>query len=692
MALPTNAESTDTTGTPSKAPKKPSEDTRAITSISQALSVCEQLITDSDQLVRRAAKITAKLNGERPRSGRADANKGKSHKSNVLTGALSTTCSKIPPRFYMPIKTARYLVAGTLDASVDGSVHKSEFFRENVTKTIRRWKKFNFYVQALANEVGIYGYGFPSFFNEYEWRPRMIRQDKGFVPIGTELLDTDTPFYCVKWEYRPDELLRLLEKAEAKGKKTWQVENVRTAVKAALPKSKDSGEASSRESEDLVRQASLGASYSKGAKKIETFHLFAKESSGKISHYILLSKSSNTDNASKGEDSRLLYQKLDRFEAMDEVMAAVVFQFGNGTVHGSLGAGQILYDMSVQVELTRNESFDNLKLSNKLKLQVSDGKDINTVKAMVMDEKVIVSGASFAGSTAAMPVNVEGFIALDRQMTGLMEEKVGAFLPPAIVPGASPTATQISVQAAREDEIRSFILDNWLTQFAQSMHMMVRRLCNPASPDKDAQALIKLLRTKLSTEEIEELVESSGMMNIMEFTEVISQRRAQFAASVRGNPMYDQAEVERVIAESAVGSELASVLLPKGQDQTLVAEAQRQQFMENAVLLDGQVVPVVPRDNDYIHMEAMKNFITAMIKSRNVKTAQAAYEHYKAHYDQWIAKKAEPKNKKNDEKKLMRSWELAIQELGEQEQRQQELVGMEGGQPPTEVPPEELAV
>jgi hypothetical protein len=697
MATKSTEESSDTSGAKLEVKKDLTSETRAISSVNQGISVCRKLIEDAKTLIDNAAVTTAHINGKRPRNIRDDANKAKSHKSNVNTGALATVCSKIPPRFYMPIKTSKYLVAGALSASIEGAISKTEFFREKVTKRIRRWKKWHFFMQGLSTEVGLNGYAFPCFFDEYDWKPKLIRQDKGFIPIGTELLDSDVPFFAVKWNYRPDELLSLARAAADKGKTTWKKGAIRKAVEDAAPLDKHTGPGNSRTQEDLIRQASTASSFVKGAKQIPTFHLFAKESTGKISHTIYLDTGSGDTGHDDDNDSRLLYEKLDRFSCMDDITSAMVFQFGNGTIHGSLGAGHILFDMSIQVELTRNESFDNLKMSNKLKLQVADGKDINMVKATVLDEKVIVSGATYAGANAALPVSVEGFISLDQQMTRLMEEKVGAFLPPAVIPGTSPTATQINVQTAREEEIRNAMLDNWLTQIAQLTYMMAKRLCNPKSHHEEAVALLKELKDRLSDEEIKELVEDCALQNILEFTEIVSQRRAQFAITVRGNQYYDQAEVERLICESAVGTLLTQSLMPAKQDQSVVDQAKRQQLLENSALVDKQDVPVVGIDNDYVHMETMKQPLVLAIQSGSVEVAQLGLKHYQAHYDQWIKKKGEPKDQKNAEKKFIRSLELALESAQKKAQQQAQLQQMQTGQPagpvdPTQMPPEAPAL
>lgn len=694
MATASTEDSNDTTGTKPKVEKNLTSQTRAISSVSQALSICDQMMDDAEKIIKNAARVTKKLNGGRPRNDRSDANKAKAHKSNVSTGALSNTCSKIPPRFYMPIKSARYLVAGSLASDVDGAASKTEYFREIITAAIRRWRKWPFFIEGLSTEASLYGYVFPTFFDEYDWRPKLIRQDKGFVPVGTEILDTDLPFFCVSFPYRPDELLALARGSSGKKGGPWFRDNVAKAVENALPPEKRTDDSNARTFEDLVRQASTGASYAKGSKTIETYHLFAKELSGKVSHYILLDNRSGKSLAreDEDEDTRLLYKKLDQFETMEEVTLSMVFQFGNGTIHGSLGAGHILYDMSVQVELARNESFDNLKQANKIKLQVPDGKDINAVKATVLDEKIIVSGAQFAGANASIPVTVDDAVALDQQMTRLMDEKVGAFLPPAPIPGTSPTATQVNVQTAREEEIRNSMLDRWLTQFALLTYMMAKRLCNTKSQHKEAKDVLAKLKKRLSSEEIEQLVESCALQNVLEFTEIITQRRAQFAQSVRGNPYYDQSQVERMICEAAVGTELARQLMPPKQDQAVLAEAARQQMFENSAIKDQMDVPVTPTDNDYVHMETMKQPLVLMIQQGNVEVAQLGLKHYQAHYDQWVAKKAEPKDQRNPEKKFIRSLEVAIESAQKKRAAQQQaLTVMNGGATPPGAAPQAQA-
>jgi hypothetical protein len=682
--------------TPDVSEKSLKAEDRVVNSTSQAYQVANTIIYDSREIVRKAAKITAKINGAPPRSRRELKDQAKAWQSNVSTGALATTIAKIPPRLWQPIKTARYLVANSLPEGTPNGNHKTEYFRRIVTQAIRSWKKWPFTVQTLANEVSRYGFAFPTFFDKYDWRPNVLRMDRGFVPAGAEIMDDALGFFVVKWDYKPGDLLSILKKSEDAGLSDWDRDNTVAAINNATTPDRTTFLENSRSYEDMIRQGTAWLSFTKGVRVVQTVHLFVQENDGKVSYYILLdnenggadgvgvrgSSPSSEENSGNG----LLYSKLDAFDSIHDVTIPIAFEFGNGTIHGSQGAGHILYDMSVQLELSRNESFDNLKMSNRLKLQVPDAKDVNQVKTIVQDTQIIVSGAQFAGVQAALPTNVEGYISLDQQMSRLMEEKVGAFLPSYTAQNNDKTATQAQIDAAKEQEIRDAILDNWLTQFAMVTHAMMRRLTDKESEDDTAKDVREKLLEVLDDDEIEELRDSPPNQSIIEFTGLIGDRKAAFAQSVRGNPYYDQFQVEQLIAEQAVGQEVASVILPPGEDENKVAEATRQQIIELTSLSQGAPIPVVKTDSHYVHMNTMKPWMSATLQQATqgdmskIQGLTAALQHYDQHYNLGVEQKVIPKDAINEEKGLIAQWGKALESLQQRQQAEQKMAAIQAGQ------------
>jgi hypothetical protein len=684
MALETESYSldvlSDSTGSSPEVSVNLKVKNRVINSVNQAFSVCETLRNDWKDGITKAARITAKINGERPYSQKKLENAGKGWKTNISTGFLATECSKVTPRFYMPIKTAKYLTASSLPPGYPDGEAKTEFFRQAITEVIRTWPKFNFFIRGLAREVGVFGFGFCWFPDEFDWRPTLVRMDKGFVPQGTEVMETEPAFFMAKFDYKPSELLELLKDSVDNGRSEWNKDNVVAALNNALPPPTESTIYEARSYEELIRQSVWQYTYTKGNKLIETWHLFAREADGRVSHYILLSgnQSGNPNYnykavaGSSKVDSRLLYENLDQFDSMTDVVNTLVFDYGDGTVHGSWGAGQILYDLAAQVEKVRCDSIDNMRTSNKIKAQVPEAKNVNDVKLSVDDTMVIVSGAQFAGNMASMPQDINGYEVLDQKLTRIAQEKIGAFVPPIPLTPSDIKAAQVNAQVLKERELQEALLENWLIQFAVVVKTITKRLCKKGSPDDTAKGLVKILKERLTDEEIKILSEQFPVQSVADFTEYSAQKRGMFAQSVMGNPLFRQSVAARIMAEGAGDVRFVEeIVKPEGDEQDSLAAMQKQQ-LENAAMAIGQNVPVLENDNDWVHMETMKPGLMKTLEAGNVQLAQIGLQHYAAHYAQGVAKKGIPKDKINEEKSLIAAIEKQIAAIQESEQIKQQ--------------------
>lgn len=672
-----NSVLTDSTGNAPEVSKDLEVKNRTISSTDQAFQVCETMVNDWKKGILNAARITSKINGERPYNQKGLEKAGKGWKTNISTGFLATECAKVTPRLFMPIKTAKYLTAAELPAEYPEGAAKTLHFRQTITDAIRGWMKFNYYIRGMAKEVGTYGFGFNFFPDPYEWRPILLRMDKGFVPQGTEVME-EPQFFLAKWDYKPHELLKLAKDNFDAGGSEWFKDNVIRAIESAAPKPVDATYPEARSYEDLMRQATWSYTYAKGAKVIPTWHLFAKETSGRVSHYVLLADSgpapTNAKQMTPDTNGRLLYENLDQYESMNDVVNTVVFEYGDGTVHGAWGVGQLLYDLAAQVEKIRCDSMDNLRLTNKIKANVPDAKNVNDVKLVVNDQMVIVSGAQFAGNTAAMGAEVEGYELLDQKLTQIAQQKIGAFVPPIPLQPSDIKAAQINAAMVKERELQEALLENWLIQWALVARTISRRLCDPNSPDSVAQQVRQELLRKLTEEEIQTLAAQLPVKSVMDFTEYKAQTRAAFASTVMNNPLFNQLVAARTMAEGVGDERFVLEIVNKDGDQSATAAASRQQKLENAAMAIGQPVEVLPNDNDWVHMQTLKPNLQQILTSPqpNVDMAQIGLNHYMAHYAQGVAKKVIPDEAINSEKSWIASAEKTIAKLRSQQQLQQQ--------------------
>jgi hypothetical protein len=641
---------------------------RTITSVDQAVGVIEGLEFGAQKLVKNAGRITSLKQGRKPYDSKKLEKQGKGYKLNISPGTFSTTLRRVAPRLYMPLLQASTLTAAELPAGTINAEEKQNHYREVVTRAIRSWPRWQTFVRLLAQEVVDYGFAFAAFTDPFEWQPHLCRMDRGFVPAGTEIMDLSPSFFAMKWDYQPDQLIGIVKDAEDAGVAGWDKEAVAKAVQASAPSTAPQRDPVGwRKWEELVREQVWSYGTSKNYRVIETTHLFALEASGKVSHYIL--------NVREDHAANLLYEKHDAFEKMSDAVIPVTFNSTDGTIHGSWGAGHLLYDLGGLSEKIFCDMVDNLRNANKQRLQVNDPKDINDVKQVVNDTEVIVSGAQFANNMGGVQQNVEAYIKLRDIVQQTMDSKVGAYVPPIPTQSSDVKAAQVNAAMQQEKEVSDDSIEFFLSQIAFITHAMSRRLTDPSSPNDEAKEVLKRLREKLTDDEINTLRQQPVIRSVAEFTPMAAQARAQFAAQFLGNQLYKQTELARLTAEGVPfgGTRLASlVVIPDG-DQTQQTVATRDQITENTTMMFGVEVPVAITDNHWVHMQALKQPLIEGVNAKQFGPAQVALKHYAQHWATGVAQKVLPPDQINTEKSFIADVEKAIKKGLEQQQQEQML-------------------
>lgn len=609
---------------------------RVVSSVPQAIQLCESDVQDAQKLIKNAARITKKKNGASPFNPQTLKNQGKAWKRNISTRFFQKELARVAPRLYMPILTASTMTAAALPAGWPDGLKKTEFFRETMTKFFRSWKKNDWFWRGLKTEVSDYGYAFACWTEPYEWRPNLVRMDRGFVPRGTEIMDESISRFSLKLDYQPNELLSVARKGIEEGDERWNKDAVAAAVQAANLPALPADYSQLRKWEELIREQSWDYNYTRATRVIESRHLWVLEYSGKVSHYILW-----PDGPS---EYQLLFEHLDAYESMNDVVVPEVFAYGDGTIHGSWGAGQLLYDLAAQVEKIRNDSIDNLLNSNKARLQVPNAKDAATAQLVVNDTMIIATGAQFAQNVGGISGNPEGYMVLDDRMTRWAQEVVGSYLPPIPQQSSDIKAAQINAALAAEQEVQRDVLEASLKQDAHIIATMTKRALNPETNDPQAIALRKKLLGQqeeneppqpvaLTEQELDLLINQPVVQAVTEFTVYAQQQRGAFAASVMQNPLFNQTVAANLMATGAGGQTLAdSIVIPEN-DTTQVTAAVRQQLIENATILStGLSLPVVITDAHKIHMDTMVEPMNQVIMGGLIPVAKAGLEHFTSHF------------------------------------------------------------
>lgn len=657
---------------------------RSVTDAAQAYSICRRLIKDNEDRADKMAAIMNKYNDSQPWSQSKLIAAGQGWRHNRSTGFMSSMVRRIVPSYKQVIDSARVLTSSNFSDSSPANDQKVEWFRVETTKTIRRWYDWHNFNSQLCLENVLFGYAGVNWSDEYEWRPAFMRQDESIFPEGSPQNAKDIPLWMRRKNFLVHELANLLIEPEISESVGWNIKNVVNALNESKPQNRQKySEGDQRMFADTVRESTLGYSYSEGVKVVEAYFLYVQEATGLVSMFIV--------NARDGSE---LMKHYDRFESMDEVLAVLAVEIGNGKLHGSKGAGRILYNTHVGIEQARNFIADGLYLAGLILMKgTTKGK---TQAAITVQHPICVVGENYEVLPQKFEVDTEAFFALDRHLSQLAEIQVGAFMPGQLLDqsGKKRTASEINYVASVEMQIKEGVLSRFWSQYQQIIYQMQKRMYSTENlkaaleiykdmtqgtirkvtkkminflvaigqsivglePIDESRYLnkeavdtcVKLLKKGMTVAEIFELGQCPPNEVTQDMSQTVAQMIDQVVARYAGNKSIRQQELMKRDIASKLGNAIAEQLIIPEEDNTIAEEATRMQILEDNAMIGGEEVPISPRDIDEIHMaviqakaaELMKTMTSDALNEESLKIATNLMKHFDEHLKSAMSKGA----------------------------------------------------
>jgi len=654
---------------------------RSFQNSSEVFQSAKRIVKDNEERTRKSAAITKLMNDSQIWSQEALVEAGQSWRRNACTGFFSSLVKRLTPGFSQIIQQAKFLTMSSLDGKDEMTSQKTADFREAVTKFLRKRTWFSDFNENLIQEVVVYGYAAVVALDEFSCEPMLARGDEVFFPEGCSKEEDKIPMFCYKQVFQIHDLAEILSN-EFCGEAGWKVNNLIECINNAQPENRrNNGVDGARQQEDVVRETGFGAACSDGVKVVEAYHTFAKEPSGKVSHWI-------HDKTS----GKLLFKRLDQFETMRDVIVVFTLEPGNGKIHSCKGVGRMVYNTAIGAEQSRNLICDNLYLSGMLLLKsTTKGK---TAASITVQHPVCVIGADFEVQKTGFEVNVDAFFGLDRFFTNVAEVQVGAYLSQGDLnqKGEKATASQVHYIASIEQQLRQTSYTRFWLQYSKLIGFLQRRIFSPdhisigsrlamadfqnnGVPlmrqshkdvlmrfDDSAQFIPAWDDSIVNADEVEMIAEliRKGVMereifaigicptneSIQDPTETNIQKVDMLMNRYRGHPSVKQEPLMRMDIAAIAGNDVAERLIIPETDNSIKQEATRLQVMELPTIMSGEDVPVSPRDAHMVHMGVILEKFGGMIEglSDDMLNEEAMnmmamiYAHHKAHLDSELAK------------------------------------------------------
>lgn len=580
------------------------------------------------------SRILAKYNAERPYDAHKLEAEGLGWRQNFTTKPLPSMIEKVAPRFMAAVDALKYFTSAALSNKWENNTEKTEKFRAAITKLIRTRKGFRTFLEDLAFNDALFGSAVAARLDEFSWFPKAFGQDEAFLADGTKSDSRWGQIVVLKEVFLPHELFDMVKDREAAQTAGWNLQNTFEAINRASPQQirdrLNVGGTLETWYQNALRELTIGASYMAGNLVIVVYNLLAREVTGKVSHYRLA-----------GPEMAPIFERNDQFPSMESCAVFFTFQKGNGTVHGSKGVGRDIYELAGMLDRTRNEIVDRLIMSGKTLVQ-GDVKRIHTFKMSVIGSTVIIPN-NWTVMEQKIDGNVEGFLQLDTYFKQIVNELIGSTSTPQ--PGAggedmrSPAAWNLLAQ--REQEGQDVRISRFLAQFTDLIQMMQTSACDADVMDEDAKMMQKDLLKVMTREELDELAKQPVAEVVDDLTPMERQLLVSVIQEKKGNPLYNQRQLEVADVTARVNAEFADKVILPDNDPTEEAEQNRFQNLELVLLSAGQAVPVSPRDNHMIHLGIIMpaaEQVGGQIAQGQMDTGvlQAMVAHINEHYTQAV--------------------------------------------------------
>jgi len=453
-----------------------------------ARQICLKML-DNDRLrARERAKVQAMIDGNQPYDPVKLRSLGQGWRTNLnFMEAHSNVQSVKTPYFALIGSVPVYAEIKTLEGAANQTLYSSIITRE-FSRMIRNWPDFSFQMQKAQQELVKFGVGPVLTPDPYNWRFQALRHRDLLVPEHGSASPSEWAYFAIRTEMQAMDLWYpvMPENEEYSREIGWDIEMTRQAVMLA---SKDifGGRLTwdGRNWEQWQTAFKNNDIYMTlvAAEAVMCYHLFIKEYSGKLSHYILAENALIPD---------FLFKRINRYDTTNQVLTIFRNDVGNGDYHSIRGLGRLQYQHIECTNRLKCHLFDMGVAGTAINLKASTSKS--------RDELMLMQ----YGPVNILPPDVDlvqnrvvGFlsdaITLDRELSSHLSANLGTFRK-GVGYGTQqtrPTATQVQQDIITTTQITEGQMILHFLDLDQLYEQMYLRASDPNSPDKEAKAFQK---------------------------------------------------------------------------------------------------------------------------------------------------------------------------------------------------------
>jgi hypothetical protein len=545
-------------------------------------------------------------------------NLGQSQRTNLnlLEGAAIIEAALQP---YNDLTSSVDYVAQVETAKGDSQTRSewNQIISEEFDRTLRNWHRFEFNNQALSREFVVHGLGVVYFEDDFDWRWKVCGLSDFILPRNTPANEEDIDYAIARRRYTTTQLYQFIKDEEFAKQNGWNIEETKKAIYWAT--SSRNSAPTSWEWEELERELKQNDVYfgRVRAKEIWVLHFWVREFDGTISHFLTLENGLNQD---------FLYRNIGRFKSIRNCVHIFTYGIGNGYYHSVRGLGYKI--------------FPQIQVSNQLRCAVIDATFFSAGAVIQPEDSVAVDELSFSymGPFTLVPPNIkfvdykrenisQNILPIVQDLSAQIQNNTGTYQArfpeqQGVQGRERKTKLEIQAQLSKESTLSTSAMNLFYIPWDRVLAEAFRRLTNPALSQLDPggpeafEFRQRCLKRKVPEDALKHIKRvravravgyGSASARLLALDQV-GQLAPQFDEIGRRNAIRDRvaAYVGYAQADRYVPSIMSGFAGRQPIDKKFAE-------LENALLMQGQPVPVNPDDIPVTHIVVHLMAIHAVI-------------------------------------------------------------------------------
>ena len=485
----------------------------------------------------------------------------------------------------------------------------SRIIEEKLHRTLSRYSGFLLKHQLTQRNIVIHGVGCLVNRDPLDWQSQSIPPSSIVVPPRASIDWLNWEYCFILDEFYTVELYKYVRNKEIATKNKWDVDQCWKAMENAS-ETKDDKERTASWLQDELKNNSLMSGERGRSKTIRVAHLFVREFSGKVSHYIF-----ERDNSTEW-----LAARVDAYDGFDNAFTIFFSNIGNGFVSGVRGLGQRVYKWAEAIDRVNNAVLEGAIMGSSLLLETGSMGDVSKLQTMQIGPmRILPPGTTVKPVT--LSTNLQGPMAVAQFFQGQESENISSFLPTIGNPGQKRNGKQLEMEMGEKAQLANTRFEIYMNNLDIYYAELYRRISNPNLLPEDPGGREALAFQKAC---IDAGVPPAALLSVtsVKATRSIGQGSSsariiamkQISEFLSALPEDKRNNVIRDSIAAIGGQQFVENYAPDVDEHPIGVDASIAALENNAFMQGGQVV-IDPNQNHYIHASIHLKFFADIVNA-----------------------------------------------------------------------------